>query len=80
MLSSASGQGELLATGLKFVNSFLDSADSAQKRLYIQAELEQAGFDASTIKKVRLVLLVNERNHLHLHFFLAERTTKYCFV
>lgn len=54
MISSASGQGELLATGLKFVNSFLNSTPSIQKRLYIQAELEQAGFDINCIKKVSL--------------------------
>lgn len=52
MISSASGQSELLATGLQFVNAFLESTGSAQKRLYIQAELEQAGFDLGVIKKV----------------------------
>lgn len=52
MLMSAGGQGELLAAGLKFLNSYLESADSAQKKLYIQAELEQAGFDVTVVKKV----------------------------
>lgn len=55
MLSSASGQSDLLINGLKFVNSFLESSGSIQKRLYIQAELEQAGFDLNTIKKVILI-------------------------
>lgn len=53
MLVSAGGQGELLASGLKFINTFLDKASSIQKRLYIQAELEQAGLDMAVIKKVR---------------------------
>ncbi|KAJ8984682.1 hypothetical protein NQ317_015774 [Molorchus minor] len=51
MLSSAMGQKELLVAGMKFLNRFLDTAGSAQNRLYIQAELEQAGFDIATIKK-----------------------------
>lgn len=53
MLTSCGGQGELLSSGMKFVNAFIESADTIQKRLYIQAELEQAGFDITAIKKVR---------------------------
>lgn len=53
MLTSAGGQGELLAAGMKFLNVFLNTSDSTQSRLYIQAELEQAGFDMAIIKKVR---------------------------
>ncbi|KAJ3644489.1 hypothetical protein Zmor_022214 [Zophobas morio] len=51
MLMSAGGQGELLVAGMKFLNTFLDSSGTTQKRLYIQAELEQAGFDVATVKK-----------------------------
>ena len=56
MLMSAGGQGELLVAGMKFLNTFLDSSGTMQKRLYIQAELEQAGFDVATVKKVLLLL------------------------
>lgn len=52
MLMSAGGQGELLTAGMKFLNAFLESSGSAQRRLYIQAELEQAGLDIIMIKKV----------------------------
>ncbi|XP_030745278.1 uncharacterized protein LOC115874313 [Sitophilus oryzae] len=51
MLTSTGGQKELIASGLKFLNKFLDTAASNQKRLYIQAELDQAGFDMDIIKK-----------------------------
>ncbi|CAH1116162.1 unnamed protein product [Phaedon cochleariae] len=51
MLSSAGGQSELLTAGLKFLNTFLSTAGSAQKRLYLQAELEQAGFDIEAVRK-----------------------------
>jgi hypothetical protein len=52
MLMSAGGQGDLLVAGMRFLNTFLDTAGTMQKRLYIQAELEQAGFDVATVKKV----------------------------
>lgn len=52
MLVSAGGQGELLVAGMRFLNCFLDGAENMQKRLYIQAELEQAGFDIAIIKQV----------------------------
>lgn len=52
MLSSTGGQRELLVAGLRFLNRFLDTAGSVQKRLYIQAELVQAGFDIEVVKKV----------------------------
>ncbi|XP_068913755.1 uncharacterized protein mwh isoform X3 [Tenebrio molitor] len=51
MLMSAGGQGDLLVAGMRFLNTFLDTAGTMQKRLYIQAELEQAGFDVATVKK-----------------------------
>lgn len=51
MLSSAGSHVELLSAGLKFLNTFLKTAESVQKRVYLQAELEQAGFDLAAIKK-----------------------------
>ncbi|KAL3273794.1 hypothetical protein HHI36_015222 [Cryptolaemus montrouzieri] len=51
ILNSTGAQGELLAAGMKFINSFVASAPTPQKKLYIQAELEQAGFDIAIIKK-----------------------------
>ncbi|KAK4874813.1 hypothetical protein RN001_014173 [Aquatica leii] len=52
MLTSAGGQEELLSCGFKFINTLLDTAGTAQKRLYLQAELEQAGLDIDAIKKI----------------------------
>lgn len=51
MLNSGGGTGEFQAVGLRFVNTFLESADTTQTRLYLQAELFQAGFDPSTMTK-----------------------------
>uniref|UniRef100_A0AAR5PJC6 GBD/FH3 domain-containing protein n=1 Tax=Dendroctonus ponderosae TaxID=77166 RepID=A0AAR5PJC6_DENPD len=51
MMMSTGGQKELLSAGLRFLNKFMDTAGSSQKRLYIQAELDQAGLDISVIKK-----------------------------
>lgn len=51
MMTSTGGQKELIASGLKFLNRFMDTAGSTQKRMYIQAELDQAGFDINVIKK-----------------------------
>lgn len=56
MLSSGGGSGELQAFGLKFINTFLESAENAQNKLYLQAELCQAGFEPSTLTKVREVV------------------------
>lgn len=52
VLSSSGNHGELLAAGLRFLNAFMLSAGNSQKRLYVQAELEQAGFDINVFKKV----------------------------
>ncbi|XP_047517653.1 uncharacterized protein LOC125057798 isoform X1 [Pieris napi] len=52
MLQSTGGSGDLQAAGLAFINSLLTSAPSPQRKLYIQAELEQAGFDVVTLKKI----------------------------
>lgn len=52
MLNSGGGSGELQTYGLKFINTFLDSAENPQSRLYLQAELYQAGFDHLNMGKV----------------------------
>lgn len=52
MLNSGGGSGELQYHGLKFINTFLESADCVQSRLYLQAELQQAGFDPLNMSKV----------------------------
>lgn len=52
MLMSAGGQGDLLAAGMQFLNTFLDTCETPQKRIYVQAELEQAGFDVNVVKKI----------------------------
>lgn len=56
MLNSGGGTGEFQYYGLKFINTFLESADGIQSRLYLQAELQQAGFDAFNMSKVCLKL------------------------
>jgi Diaphanous FH3 Domain len=55
MLSSGAGASspQLQSVGLRFVNTFLEAAPSPQLRLYIQAEIEQAGLLPSSIRKVR---------------------------
>lgn len=57
MMNSGGGTGELQYHGLKFVNTFLDSAENIQNRLYLQAELYQAGFDPTNMNKVNFSLL-----------------------
>ncbi|XP_028028039.1 uncharacterized protein LOC114241409 [Bombyx mandarina] len=52
MLQSTGGSGELQAAGLAFINGLLISTPTPQRKLYIQAELEQAGFDIVTLKKM----------------------------
>lgn len=63
MLQSGGGTGDLQAAGLSFINALLASAPAPQRKLYIQAELEQAGFDIVAFKKVCC---------LCLHIFLAN--------
>ena len=50
MLNGASS--DLLLAGLQFINTFLETSPSKQIQLYIQAELEQAGLNCETFKKV----------------------------
>lgn len=56
MMNSGGGSGELQLHGLKFVNTFLASAESNQERLYLQAELYQAGFDPMNMANVSAIL------------------------
>ncbi|KAJ6647128.1 Formin-like protein 1, partial [Pseudolycoriella hygida] len=51
MLNSGGGSGELQSYGLKFINTFLESTEDSQNRLYLQAELFQAGFDPISMTK-----------------------------
>lgn len=63
MLQSAAGSGDLQAAGLAFINALLASAPSPQRKLYLQAELEQAGFDIVTLKKT-VARLPNASEHV----------------
>lgn len=56
MLNGAST--DLLLAGLQFINTFLETSPNKQIQLYIQAELEQAGLNCETFKKVRTRQLV----------------------
>lgn len=77
MLSSAGSHVELLSAGLKFLNTFLKTAESVQKRVYLQAELEQAGFDLAAIKKVRIkfILVISLK-----YFYFLEHWSKYQYL
>lgn len=64
-MNSGGGTGELQYHGLKFINTFLESADSIQSRLYLQAELQQAGFDPMNMAKVRFPSCFNHDSDNH---------------
>lgn len=64
MMNSGGGTGELQYYGLKFVNTFLDSSENIQNRLYLQAELYQAGFDPTNMIKVKFTETVSYKWHL----------------
>lgn len=51
MFNSSGGTGELQTVGLKFLNTFIESAETLQDKLYIQAELHQAGFEPKIMTK-----------------------------
>lgn len=53
MLNSGGGTGELQVHGLRFINTFLESAENTQNRLYLQAEIFQAGFEPTALIKVK---------------------------
>lgn len=46
---------DLLLSGLRFINTFLETSPKKQTHLYIQAELEQAGFNIKTLKDVSIL-------------------------
>jgi hypothetical protein len=52
ILNSGGGSGELQFAGIKFLNTFMDSADSLQTRLYLQAELYQAGLEPHQMSRL----------------------------
>ena len=54
MLNGASS--DLLLAGVRFINTFFETSPNQQTQLYIQAELEQAGFNSDTFKKVRSII------------------------
>jgi hypothetical protein len=66
MLNSAGGCPELHAAGLRFINTLIETAPSPQSRLYLQAELEQAGFYVSNMRKVSPQQQTSE---LHWHYY-----------
>ena len=37
---------------LRFINTFVETSDNYRERVHIQAELEDAGFDISHLKKL----------------------------
>ncbi|CAO1313706.1 unnamed protein product [Diamesa serratosioi] len=52
ILNSGGGSGELQTAGLRFINTFMESAESLQTRLYLQAELFQAGLEPCQLSKL----------------------------
>ena len=51
MLNSYSS-GAFQISCLRFLNTFVETASNFRERVYIQAELEDAGFDISHLKKL----------------------------
>lgn len=52
ILNSGGGSGELQYVGIRFLNTFMESAESIQTRLYLQAELYQAGLEPHQMSKL----------------------------
>lgn len=52
ILNSGGGSGELQYIGMKFINTFIESSESIQTKLYLQAELYQAGLDPPQMSKL----------------------------
>lgn len=59
MLNSGGGTGELQVHGLRFINTFLESAENIQNRLYLQTELYQAGCEPNNLIKVMMRLMLS---------------------
>lgn len=69
MLNSAGGCPELHAAGLRFINTLVETAPHPQSRLYLQAELEQAGFHVSNMRKVSPQQQTSEPHwHYYYHY------------
>lgn len=52
ILNSGGGSGELQYVGMRFINTLMESAESLQTRLYLQAELFQAGLEPQQMSKL----------------------------
>lgn len=52
ILNSGGGSGELQYAGLKFINTLMESAETLQTRLYLQAEFYQAGLEPVQMSKL----------------------------
>lgn len=52
ILNSGGGSGELQFAGMRFINTLMESAESLQTRLYLQAELFQAGLEPPQMSKL----------------------------
>lgn len=52
ILNSGGGSGELQYVGMRFINTLMESAESLQTRLYLQAELYQAGLEPPQMSKL----------------------------
>lgn len=52
ILNSGGGSGELQYAGMRFINTLIESAETLQTRLYLQAELFQAGLESQQMSKL----------------------------
>lgn len=52
ILNSGGGSGELQFVGMRFINTLMESAETLQTRLYLQAELYQAGLEPQQMSKL----------------------------
>lgn len=52
ILNSGGGSGELQFVGMRFINTLMESAETLQTRLYLQAELFQAGLEPQQMSKL----------------------------
>lgn len=52
ILNSGGGSGELQFVGMRFINTLMESAESLQTRLYLQAELFTAGLEPPQMSKL----------------------------
>lgn len=73
MLNSGGGSGELQTIGLKFINTFLNNTENCQARLYLQAELHQAGCDPANMDKVKQSISIFSR----FRFLIVWHKSKY---